>query len=243
MDRKNMRVISHRGASGYAPENTISAFNKALEMKATNFEFDVHRTKDGILVVHHDYHFKRTAGIELEIKDLTYEEIKKINVAKHFDSSITERVPTLDEVIEIIGEKADFINIEVKNDNNVYSNIERDLIDFLNKRKNIFPKIMVSSFDFDTLKRIRGISPEIRIGYLGRKLKTIALLPSINEARSINCENFHLSRKIAFKFNLKILMAMDFNIGIFTVNEKAEALKFQNMGVWGIFSNYPDILK
>ena len=69
-----MKIISHRGASAYAPENTLKAFRLAVEMGSKDFEFDVHQTKDGILVVHHDYSLHHTSGQDVKIGDLTWSE-------------------------------------------------------------------------------------------------------------------------------------------------------------------------
>ncbi|MDP2865618.1 MAG: glycerophosphodiester phosphodiesterase family protein, partial [Elusimicrobiota bacterium] len=107
-----MKIISHRGASGYAPENTLKAFKLAVEMGSRDFEFDVHQTKDGILVVHHDFDLKRTAGKEVKIADLDYAELQKYNVAAHFRDKMVQHVPRLEEVIDIIGPAADSLNFE-----------------------------------------------------------------------------------------------------------------------------------
>ena len=93
-----MKIIAHRGASGYAPENTLKAFRLAVEMGSKDFEFDVHRTKDGILVVHHDYDLKHTAGQDVKIADLDYAELKKHNIAAHFRDKQVQHVPRLEEV-------------------------------------------------------------------------------------------------------------------------------------------------
>ena len=79
-----MKIIAHRGASGYAPENTLKAFRLAVEMGARDHEFDVHRTKDGALVVHHDYDLKRTAGSPASIAALGAPELAAYNAALIF---------------------------------------------------------------------------------------------------------------------------------------------------------------
>ena len=72
-----MKIIAHRGASAYAPENTLKAFSLAVKMGAVDFEFDVHQTRDGILVVHHDFDLKRTAGRNVKIADLDPDNVGK----------------------------------------------------------------------------------------------------------------------------------------------------------------------
>lgn len=241
--RRAMIVISHRGASCYAPENTLTAFKKAIEMGSKAFEFDVHRSADGKLIVHHDYDFSRTAGIKRSISSLKLEEIKKINVAAHFTDARFESAPLLGEVLDLISPVADFINVEIKNDSNIYPGIEKDIIKEVQSRSSIFEKTIFSSFYFPAIEKIREISPRARLGYLGHKLPAILLFPALAKASRVRCENFHLSRKISFSFNLKFIMKFGFKVCVYTVNERIEAERLKEIGVYGIFSNYPDIME
>ncbi|MBI4350443.1 MAG: hypothetical protein HY550_03295 [Elusimicrobia bacterium] len=238
-----MKVIAHRGASGYAPENTLKAFKLAVEMGAKDFEFDVHRTKDGILVVHHDYDLKRTAGKDVKIADLDYAELKKYNVAAHFKrDKLVQHVPLLEEVLDIIEPAADRLHFEVKNDGNVYPGIEERLLAFIESRPGLFGKAVVSSFDHGTLKRFRALSPRLKLAYLGHGLSTMLLLPAIKKARAVGASGFHMALRLAFKLNVSRLRKAGFEVRIYTVNLKKDALRMKRIGVDGIFSNCPDIL-
>ena len=238
-----MKIISHRGASGYAPENTLKAFRLAVEMGSRDFEFDVHQTKDGILVVHHDFDLKRTAGKEVKIADLDYSELKKYNVAAHFKrDKLVQHVPRLEEVIDIIGPAADSLNFEVKNDGNVYPGIEEKVLAFLKSQPGLFDKSIVSSFDHGTLKRFRELSPRLKLAYLGHGLSTMLLLPALRKARAIGAVGFHIALRIAFKLNVSRIKKAGFAVRVYTVNEKKDALRMKRIGVDGIFSNCPDIL-
>ena len=238
-----MKIISHRGASGYAPENTLKAFKLAVEMGSRDFEFDVHQTKDGILVVHHDFDLKRTAGKEVKIADLDYSELKKYNVAAHFKrDKLVQHVPRLEEVIDIIGPAADSLNFEVKNDGNVYPGIEEKVLAFLKSQPGLFDKSIVSSFDHGTLKRFRELSPRLKLAYLGHGLSTMLLLPALSKARAIGAVGFHIALRIAFKLNVSRIKKAGFAVRVYTVNEKKDALRMKRIGVDGIFSNCPDIL-
>ncbi|OGS07617.1 MAG: hypothetical protein A2270_06680 [Elusimicrobia bacterium RIFOXYA12_FULL_51_18] len=236
-----MKIIAHRGASGYAPENTLSAFELAMKMGSKAFEFDVHLTKDKQLVVHHDYDLKRTAGSPAKISGLDYAELKKINVGNKFGFPV-ERIPLLEEVVDLISPKAEWINFEIKNDGGAYPGIEEALLGFIRSRPALSAKSLFSSFDYTTLKKLRVLDKHIALGYLGHNLRAVFLLPAIMRARAVKAVNFHIALRLASRLNVALLRKAGFKVCVYTVNEKAAALQIQKMGVSGIFSNYPDIL-
>ncbi|PIU18048.1 MAG: hypothetical protein COT18_11325 [Elusimicrobia bacterium CG08_land_8_20_14_0_20_59_10] len=238
-----MRIISHRGASGYAPENTLKAFRLAVEMGSEDFEFDVHQTKDGILVVHHDFDLAHTALRKERIADLTWAELKKINVAKHYKADTAfQHVPRLEEVLDVIGPRAGWLNFEVKNDGNIYPGIEDKVLAFLGSKPGLLEKSVVSSFDNGTLKRFRERSPEVKLAYLGHGLNTVLLLPALKKAKAVGAVNFHLALRIAFKLNVSRIKKAGFRVCVYTVNTKRDALRMKKIGVDGIFTNHPDIM-
>lgn len=237
-----MKVIAHRGASAYAPENTLKAFELAVEMGARDFEFDVHRTRDGVLVVHHDYDLKATAGVHALIGKLTYAELKKFNVAAHRRGSGFHHAPRLAAVIDVIAPRGEWLNFELKNDQNVYPGIEAELAAFISSRKGLMEKSLVSSFDHPSLKRLRALAPELRLGYLGHGLSTLILGPALRKARALGAVNFHIALRLAYKFNVARIKKAGFNVCVYTVNTIKEAQRMQKIGVDGIFSNHPDIM-
>ncbi|MBI4655124.1 MAG: hypothetical protein HY746_00100 [Elusimicrobia bacterium] len=256
-----MLIISHRGASGYAPENTLKAFELALSMGAKNFEFDVHLTRDKVLVVHHDYTLKKTAGAgrhcpqsvpralraagaDAKISDLNFADLKKFNVARHPPraSNLFQHAPGLDEVMEIIGQKSELINFEIKNDGNVYPGIEKAVIRFI-KSQNVFKKSVVSSFDRPTMKRMRTLDADIRLGFLRHKLLPSIIAESIKQAKLINCESFHINARLVLPCVVEKIHNSGLQVYVYTVNTKKEAVQMLDIGVDGIFSDFPDILE
>lgn len=233
-----MMIIAHRGASGYAPENTIEAFQKAIDMGCSAFELDVHRSKDGVLIVRHDYCLEEKDGTKIRINYLNYKEIKNINVAGKAGFAF---VPKFEDVLMLLKGKADFINVEIKNDRNIYPDIEEQVLRITNGLK-IAEKTVFSSFHFPSLVKLRNKSLNLRLAFLGDKLTNLFLLPAIRKAKSVNCENFHINKKNAFRFNIKLLKRVGFKVCVYTVNETRQAKKFKDIGVDGIFSDYPDIL-
>ena len=99
MDQEKTKVWAHRGASGYAPENTLDAFRKAVEMGADGIELDVQMTKDGELVVIHDEAIDRVSNGKGWVKDYTYEELKKFNFNKTHLEYTKEEIPTLEQLL------------------------------------------------------------------------------------------------------------------------------------------------
>ena len=107
-----MLIIAHRGASAYFKENTIAAFKGALALGAKYFETDVQFSKDGQLVIYHDYILKET---KQPIKTLTAAQLARYDV------------PLLSDVLAVLGKEIN-LNLEIKNDNNIYPAIEEKLI-------------------------------------------------------------------------------------------------------------------
>ena len=109
------QVWAHRGASYYTPENTLAAFEKAIKMGADGIELDVQMTKDGELVVVHDETINRTSNGKGYVKDYTLEQLKKYDFSNKHITYKGEKIPTLQEVYELIKPTSLTINVELKN--------------------------------------------------------------------------------------------------------------------------------
>ena len=110
-----MNVWAHRGASGYAPENTLEAFQLAIEQKADGVELDVQLSKDGVLVVIHDESLDRVSDGRGYVKDYTLQELKSFNFNKMHPEYGIVRIPTLEEVYALLKNTGLTINTELKN--------------------------------------------------------------------------------------------------------------------------------
>ena len=236
-----MKIIAHRGASAYAPENTLDAFRLALDMGAVNFEFDLHRTKDGVLVVNHNYYVVNRQEKKLPIAGLTFEELRKIDVACFFIGADFHCVPSFEEVLDTLGEKAELINVEIKNDGNVYPGIERQTLEIIRKR-NLLNRILVSSFDFDTLKRMRDLAPNMDIGLLVHGVQSIMPGRIIRKAEEIKAVNLHIHIKTATAKNIALIREAGLHCYVYTVNSRKYAERLKADGADAVFSNYPDIM-
>ncbi|WP_158738686.1 glycerophosphodiester phosphodiesterase family protein [Alteribacillus sp. YIM 98480] len=166
--QKQTLNIAHRGASGYAPENTLAAFVKAVEMKAEMIELDVQMSKDGELVVIHDTTVDRTTDGTGAIKDLTYEEIAELDAGSFFSEEFAgEKIPTLGEVLDQFRGRTGIL-IEIKSPY-LYPEIEQKVADELTSRNMDKPnnnKIIVQSFDHQSMKTFQSILPSVPVGVL-----------------------------------------------------------------------------
>lgn len=162
---RRQEVTAHRGSSLYYPENTMSAFKAAKEEGADWIELDVQQTKDGRIIVAHDTSFKRTAGMNKHTWELTYEEIKELDVGSFKDEKFKgEKVPLLEEVILFAKENNIQLNIELKPSGHEVD-FEKSVIDIINQysfRENC----VVTSQVYDVLKRIKNYDPKMETVYV-----------------------------------------------------------------------------
>lgn len=235
-----MKVIAHRGASGYAPENTLAAFKKAIDVNCDGIEFDVQMTMDGEIIVCHDYSVDRTTNGSGYIKNLTLKEIKDLDAGSWFDKRFKgERIPTLEEVFKIIPPGI-LMNIEIKNLALERRDIEQKVVDLILKYNRI-DDVIISSFDHLSLKTVREINKDIKIGVL-----TYAyLLDAINYIKSheFDAYSIHPSEEYLNKSLIKEAHDNGYKVFSYTVNDREIADIFKNMGVDAIITNYPDILQ
>ncbi|MFC9600838.1 glycerophosphodiester phosphodiesterase [Peribacillus butanolivorans] len=167
-DLRKMETVAHRGASGYAPENTIAAFDKALEMKVDYIEIDVQRSKDGELVVMHDNKVDRTTNGTGYIKDLTFEQLRSLDAGSWKGEQFTgEKIATFGEVLDRYHGKIGIL-IELKSPE-LYPGIEESVAQELIERNLDHPqneKIIIQSFNFESMKKIDALLPNVPIGVL-----------------------------------------------------------------------------
>lgn len=233
--------IAHRGASGngHAPENTLAAFQMAIDMGVDGVECDVHCTKDGQVVVIHDYDLDRTTDSKGAIKYLTLNEVKTADAGSWVDPRFAgQRVPTLSEVLKLTKGKITTL-IEIKQENiadKVISEIEDAKAE---------AEVVIISFSKDTLKDAQSINPKIQRAFLesGRKAvkKHSKILELIQQAAEVGGALDLASRMITPQL-VKESHQRGINVWAWTVDDEAEMRELADMGVDAITSNYPDKL-
>lgn len=160
-----VKILAHRGASGYAPENTISAFKLAEKLKADGIELDVQLTKDGEMVVIHDEKINRTSDGSGFVKDYTLKELKKLNFNASFKNYKFEEIPTLEEVFNLYKNNNMIINAELKTSLIQYPGIEEKILK-LAQQAGMENRIIYSSFNHFSIKKIKELNSDAVTGML-----------------------------------------------------------------------------
>lgn len=231
-----MNIFAHRGFSGKYPENTLLAFKEALKLDIDGIELDVHKSKDGKLVVIHDEDVKRTFQGNGEIKNLNYDELLKLKCSKNgFEENLECRIPLLEEVLDLIKDRDIILNIEIKNDIVSYDNIEFDVLNLINKYE-VKNKILISSFNHKALRRVKELQGDINIGVLYEEE-----IPNVIEyAKEIGAYAIHPCKSLITDEIVKEAHDNNIKVNVYTVNKEADVKRLNSWNVDGIFTDYSD---
>ncbi len=229
-----VKVISHRGAAGVAPENTLPAVEAGLKAGAEYIEIDVHLTKDGEFAVIHDRTVKRTTGTTGRVKDLSLDELKKLDARKSMPSFQGKaNIPSLDEVLDLFAAYPNAtIAIEVK-PGETGEDIPGKLTELIAKRK-MYDQVIVISFKHKLLELIADKDPKVRIGYL-------SFLPP-SKATPNSTHSVWWVSTLFFPKRIRKLMSQGVEIWVWTVNKKSRMEKLKQFGVNGIVTDYPSLV-
>lgn len=239
-------IIAHRGASAVAPENTIIAFKKAVELHANAIELDLRQTKDGQLVVLHDATVNRTTNGRGNIANMTLSEVKELDAGGWFDTRFkNERVPTLHEVIEIL-DTATILIIEIKEGNETYPGIEEQVLDIV-KTNRLEGQVILKSFDQKVLSRIKKKAPQIRLLYV--YVFTIPWLcvtvdrgVSTGDLFDLNVDYLQPHKIFISRSFVNRAQERGFKVIAWGVEDEGTMKKMIDLGVDGIETGFPDKL-
>lgn len=239
------KVIAHRGFSGIAPENTLAAFKKALELKVDYIELDIHLTKDNQVVVIHDKTINRTTDGKGKVNELTLEEIKRYDAGSWFSSEYkNEKIPSLEDVMELVNGKATLF-IEVKRGDIFYSGIEQLTLDLINKH-HARDWCILHSFDDEIIRNIHHLDKTIP---LFKTIELTAPLADLYINKIMRTKDiFHYKNMCGLNMNHQVvthslvrkLHKKNLQLIVWTVNEPDAIKKMIAAKVDGIISNFPD---
>jgi glycerophosphoryl diester phosphodiesterase len=225
-------VIAHRGASAYRPENTLPAFELAVAQRADMIETDLHRTRDGAVVITHDEVLAGIGG-RGEIADATLAEVRAL------DAGGGARVPTLDELLDDFGARIPF-NLELKKGTRAeYDGMEALALEAVRAR-GIAERTLFSSFYDPVLARLRALAPEARIGLLISRKYPVRIL---ERARAVGAEAIHPEAELVDAALVDAAHEAGLAVYVFTVDDADEMRRLLGLGVDGLFTNHPDRMR
>ncbi len=237
-DFKRILIQGHRGAMGYAPENTMVSFAKGLELGADSIELDIHLSRDEELIVMHDDDVTRTTDGKGQIKNMTLAEIKKLDAGVKFDARFRgERVPTLAEVVDWAKTRIP-LAIEIKGGPLPAPGIEEKLVEPL-RAQGVVETSAVISFYHRSVKRVKELEPRLKTGIL----LTGMLIDPVGAARAARAD----SLRPAWSYWTAELVAEAHAAGLSThawsINDESLLDYLAPMGLDSIGTNYPDRMR
>jgi glycerophosphoryl diester phosphodiesterase len=239
-ERKQVANVAHRGATAYAPENTIAAFDLAVDMKADYIEIDVQRSNDGELVLIHDTTVDRTTDGTGKVGDLTFEQLRSLDAGSWKGEQFAgEQIPTFEEILDRYRGKIGIL-VELKAPE-LYPGIEEQVAEALKERNLDKPqneKIIIQSFNFDSVKKMDQLLPQVPVGVLTSNLSDTTT-EALQEF-STYADWFNPSYGIVTEELVDQVHSLGMQIGSWTVRSQEAADFLFEMGVDAIISDYPD---
>ena len=232
------KIYAHRGASGYAPENTLRAFALAADMGADGVELDVQISKDGRLVVFHDDELSRLTGFTGSVADYTYAELCRMPVIHAVDATERDVAPLLEDVLALLHERGLSVNIELKNSRAAFPALEEKTLEAVEKA-GMREKTIYSSFNHYSLLKVHRLDPNAVCGLLYDAM----LYQPWDYARQLGVQALHphFSEPTFVTGEVEAAHRLGLSVNVWTVNEEADLRRMAEMNCDGIISNYPDV--
>jgi len=232
-------IIAHRGYRAKYPENTLVAFQAAMNAGAPMIELDVMLSCDRKLIVIHDATLERTTNGSGPVVDYTLEELKQLDAGSWYHSQFAgERLPELEEVFDLVSGKA-LINIEVKS--NAYEPyhpkdaIEQQILELV-KRKKAWSWVLISSFDADILQQISSMENSLPIALIS---KTPATRHTVKLCTRLKVFSWHPNHKIVTRKQVNMMHAAGIKVFPYNVDRLEDYVKMINLKVDGVITSDP----
>jgi len=230
-------IFAHRGASAYAPENTLAAFELAVEQGADGIELDVKLSADGHVVVIHDPTVDRTTGAHGRVKDLNLDDLRALDAGSRlFADYKSEKIPTLEQVFEAVGKKT-FINVELTNYNTPRDHLAESVC-MLVKRFGLQKRILFSSFLASNLSKARSYLPNVPTGLLALN----GIIGAWHRSFAFAFGRFdalHPHHKDVTQQQVYFVHRLKRRIHVWTVNDENDMRRLFKWGVDAIFTDDP----
>ncbi|NLA77312.1 MAG: glycerophosphodiester phosphodiesterase [Clostridiales bacterium] len=239
------KVIAHRGASKVCPQNTIPAFKKAVEMGADGFENDVHLTKDGRIVVCHNYNIDDTSTGSGYINDLTFDELRSYDFGSYFSPEFAgTKIPTLEEFLDVARD-VELINIEIKGPRDGNLEIVKRTIDMV-KDFGLFDRLLISSFDDNCLIACKEIDPLTQTGLLYSPDSPIIeriFDDQLGFAKNLRCDAVHPLFFYVDEEYVEESHKLGMKVNPWTTDTETIINAMLDFGCDGLITDYPDLAR
>ena len=230
-------IMAHRGYSAAAPENTLPAFQKCIDEDYPAAELDVQMLKDGTIIVMHDDNLARTTGLNKNVWEVTYDEIKDLDNGSFFKEEYAgTKIPTLDEVIKLAASDKDvlYLNIEIKRTGHD-DGIVQKVVDII-EANNFRDHCDITSQDYKTLEEVREVNPYILTAYTS--VIGIGNIESLDAADIIS-----IQQTFATYENIERIHRAGKYVFVWTVNEPDTMERLVSLNVDAILTNSPNVCK
>lgn len=230
--------FAHRGFSSKYPENTLVAFEKAIEVGVDGMEFDVQLTKDGEIVIIHDETIDRTSNGSGRVKDFTYEELLQYD----FSASFTEqfghiKIPLLREYFDLVKDTEIISNIELKNSVYDYEDLEEKVYELI-VEYGLDKKVIISSFNHESIIKMKKIDSEIKCGFLS----DCWMIEPGKYTKAYGMECFHPAGYYLTGEKVKAIHNEGIEVNVWLGKEPMDYKKLIDMEIDVLISNDPDIV-
>lgn len=229
----NTQITAHRGASKAAPENTLYAFQAALDSDADYIELDVQLTKDEQLVVFHDEKIDRVTDKKGILSNYTYDELQQISVGEWFGNEefADAKIPLFSEVLDLVGHDI-MLNIEIKDHGNTQLTVQKTVE--LIQEYDIVSSCYVTSFSYKALKQVKQLDPNIKTGLIANAVTTMAF----NQLKYIDA--LSLNHLLVNQAVINSAHQSGKRVFVWTVDHPSEMQNMIALGVDNIITNRPD---
>lgn len=228
-------IFGHRGASAYAPQNTIPAFLLAIEQGADGIELDVHLSSDEYPVVIHDFTVDHTTNGTGAVSEMTLAALKTLDAGSWLDAKYAGiAIPTLDEVFAAIGDRL-LVNVEIKADTPRIEHVVAESI----VRYHMQDRVGISSFNPEVLRRFRAVMPEVAVGFLYAPIPGLDLHAVLSELAYQAVHPYHEMIDAEYMTWAK---REGYSVNTWTVNDPERAAALRDLGVNIIITDKPDVM-
>ncbi len=242
MTLKLPRIIGHRGACAYAPENTLESILTAAEMGVEWVELDVKLTKDEIPIIFHDDTLERTTNGSGAVAETLYEDIRHLEAGSWFGESFSGiKIPTLEEALEVLVDHNLGLNLEIKPCPGREKVTAEAALDILSRVWDDHDRLLVSSFQHVSLEAAMDVATDWHRGLL---LDCDNLPPSWKDLCDyLQCSTVNIGLTCTTRELVEDIIDYDKNVLVYTVNDPQDARRLQAWGVDTVFTDAPDLIQ